>query len=66
MKTIDVHRAKLREIADLAFSHGISSLTEEQNKRTPFELTPEEKTLFFQKCHDGFQTSTETFDSRSH
>lgn len=54
MKTIDEHRAKLKEIADIAFMTGINWIKTE-NLGNPSQWNEEIKKKFKQQCHNGFK-----------
>ena len=58
MKDLVDHRKLLKQICDLAFSHGINSLTED--KRTnPDSWSETDQKTFTVKCHDGFKQAQE-------
>lgn len=55
MRPFEEHRTRLKEISDIAFTTGVRSLNEDQQKRFPKGLTKKEIESFIQKCHDGFK-----------
>lgn len=60
MKSIEDHRAKLREICDFAFAHGINAIEADVEKySSPDKWSDSIKNTFLIKCHEGFKKAQE-------
>ncbi|WP_431244396.1 hypothetical protein ACQ9BO_08810 [Flavobacterium sp. P21] len=56
MKTKEEHKIKLKQISDLAFSHGVEAIKPYVERFSfPNSWSKEVLKLFMEKCHEGFK-----------